>query len=99
MSGVPSTIRFLVLNAIGAVEGQTHFQSLPHGFTVTVATHAVTTFDANSISTGTVNHGVVNIEATQSGVFCTAFIVDAADDAEMAQLHLVRINGHPGAEE
>ena len=49
--------------------------------------------------TGLVEHGVINIESTQSGVFCSAFIVDAADAGEMAPIHLVRINGHPGAEE
>ena len=40
--------------------------------------------------------GVLNIEATQSGIFCTAMIVDGADAGEGITLPLVRINPHPG---
>ena len=45
-------------------------------------------------------HGVVNVEATNSAVFCTAKVVDP--DVEGANGHtlpLVRVNPHPGTVE
>jgi hypothetical protein len=95
VSGGPASIRYLVLNGGGAIAGQLSFQ-VQHGATNTVSTHSTNTFSENNLNTGAVEQGAVNIEATESGVFCTAFIVDAADPGELGQLHLVRVNPHPG---
>ena len=98
VSGAPATIRYLVLNGGGAVAGQLSFL-VQHGATNTVSTHNTSTFSENNLGTGAVEQGAVNIESTESGVFCTAFIVDAADPGELGQLHLVRVNPHPGTVE
>jgi len=99
VSGVTTSIRFLVLSPSGAVVGSSTFGTVPHGGTVTLATHATSTFLESLMSTGQVAQGVVNIESLQSGVFCTAFVVDGFDPVDMAPLHLVRINPHPGTVE
>jgi hypothetical protein len=71
VSGVPASVRFLVLNSSGATQGNVT-TALQHGATHTVATHLTNTFTANTdLSTGSVRQGVVNIESTQSGVFAT----------------------------
>jgi hypothetical protein len=47
-----------------------------------------------------ISQGVVNIESTQSGVFCTAEVLDAAASAPTGiARHLVRVNPHPGTVE
>ena len=99
VSGQTADVRVLILGNTGALVDQATF-SPAHGATTTVSTHVTSSF-ANelSIDSGVVAQGVVNIEATQSGVFCTAMIVDAADGGEMAPLHLVRVNPHPGTVE
>ena len=99
VSGVTTSLRFLVLSPSGAVVGSSTFGTVPHGGTVTLATHATSTFLESLMSTGQVAQGVVNIESLQSGVFCTAFVVDGFDPVDMAPLHLVRINPHPGTVE
>ena len=98
VSGGPATIRYLVLGGGGAIEGQLSFL-VQHGATNTVSTHNTTTFSENNLATGSVEQGAVNIESTESGVFCSAFIVDAADNGELGPLHLVRVNPHPGTVE
>ena len=99
VSGQTADVRILILGNTGALVDQATF-SPAHGATVTVSTHVTSSF-ANelSIDSGVVAQGVVNIEATQSAIFCTAMIVDAADEGEMAPLHLVRVNPHPGTVE
>jgi hypothetical protein len=58
-------------------------------------------FESSAIAAGTlIDRGTVNIESTQSGVFCQAYLVDAASPTPSGvPLHLVRINPHPGAVE
>jgi hypothetical protein len=102
VSGVTATIRYLVLGPDGAVAGSLS-RSAAHGATVSASTHETGVFNdsANEISAGTaIEQGGVNIESTQSGVFCTAMIVNAAADVpEGIELHLVRVNPHPGTVE
>ena len=99
VSGVAATVRFLVLNSSGASQGNVS-TVLQHGATHTVATHFTNTFIENTdLSTGSVGQGVVNIESTQSGVFCNAMIVDAEDAGNGIVLPLVRVNAHPGTVE
>jgi hypothetical protein len=43
---------------------------------------------------------VLNVESTQSGVFCTAAIIDAELGPNYGSSpHLVRVNPHPGTVE
>ena len=97
VSGQTASIRYLVLGQGGAIVAQQSF-SVVHGATNVISTHNTTTFSENSLATGDVQ-GVINIESTESGVFCTALIVDAADSPELAPIHLVRVNPHPGTVE
>jgi hypothetical protein len=47
-----------------------------------------------------IDQGAVVIDATESAVFCSAMIVDAAAIVPNGiELHLVRINPHPGSVE
>jgi hypothetical protein len=99
VSGVTAQIRYLVLAANGQL-AKSHSLSLLHGNTITVVTHATNTlFDDIILTTGFVAQGVVNIESTQSAVFCTAVVLDAADKADGYALPLVRVNPHPGTVE
>jgi hypothetical protein len=101
VSGLSAQVRFLVLTSGGLVLGQ-HTRTMAHGRTFTAATHLTATFfDDVDLGFGSVGQGVINIEATQSGVFCTAAVVnaDAADAAQGIPLHLVRVNPHPGTVE
>jgi hypothetical protein len=99
VSGISASVRFLVLSYTGVVEASTTI-TIPHGGTRTASTHGVTAFSSDLIlHTGPVGQGVINIESTQSGVFCTAFIVDAATAANVASMPLVRVNPHPGTVE
>jgi hypothetical protein len=97
VSGVTAGMRFVVHSPSGAVEADVTLPiGLPHGVTITLATHGIGYFTEVDLGTGIVNQGMLNIESTQSGVFCTAMIVDAAAVGGVA-LDLVRANPHPGA--
>jgi len=101
VSGVSVQVRVLILDRVGAFAGALT-ESLAHGETFTFSTHRTIAFaDPINLATGLVTQGVVNVEATNSAVFCTAHIVDAAGDppAFMGDLHLVRVNPHPGTVE
>jgi hypothetical protein len=97
VSGQTATIRFLFLVSSGQIGGQ-YQESVPHGVTLTVSTHA-TDFIEQPLTMPGVGQGVLNVESTQSGVFCTALIVDATSPANSAPLHIVRVNPHPGTVE
>jgi hypothetical protein len=99
VSGFTAQLRFVVLNDLGAVVGN-NTTNLAHGRTVTVSTHVVSAYDGFTLQTGAVSRGVVNIESTQSGVFCTAEIIDAGATTPIGVARaLVRINPHPGTVE
>jgi len=100
VSGLNATIRFLVLGDNGAVQGNAS-QIIGHGGTVTASTKGTNSyFDDLILATGEVGQGVVNIESTQSGVFCTAETLDAAAAVPTGVARqLVRINPHPGTVE
>jgi hypothetical protein len=100
VSGVSTSVRFLVLNSTGAVAASTT-QTLAHGATVTVSTDDID-FYANEIdlNANALDQGVVNIEALQSGVFCNAMSVNGnPTDPNGFTLPLVRVNPHPGTVE
>ena len=102
VSGLTADLRFLVLDTNGSVAGSVVAAGVLHGRTRTVSTHGTVVFGSESAtSAGTlIEQGGVNIESTQSAVFCTAMIVDAAAAIPNGiDLHLVRVNPHPGTVE
>ena len=100
VSGVDAQIRLLALDRDGTVAGQVGLNIL-HGQTRTESTHVTTTFNDGQFGGGTVlDQGVIIVEATQSAIFCTAMIVDASAALPTgADLHVVRVNPHPGTVE
>jgi hypothetical protein len=101
VSGVAVQVRVLILGDAGGVEDSAT-RTPAHGATVTFSTHPTRVFGENAfLETGLVRQGVVNVEATNSAVFCTAVVVDAANlmPIFMSPLHLVRVNPHPGTVE
>jgi hypothetical protein len=104
VSGAPASVRFQVLNFNGAAAGTPITDTVFHGFTHTVATHLTVAFAEDTpgaLSPGvSIAQGAINIESTQSAVFCSAMIVDAAAVVPSGiDLHLVRVNPHPGTVE
>jgi hypothetical protein len=100
VSGVSVQVRALVLHSNGSVAGSLT-ASLPHGTTTTFSTKETFLFidtDTNMQLT-LVAQGVLNVEATNSAVFCTALVIDADTADTMSPLHLVRVNPHPGTVE
>ena len=99
VSGVTVQVRALVLKNSGVAGSLTVFVS--HGQTQTFSTHSTAVFPEATLSTGAVTQGVVNIEATNSAVFCTAVVVDVENvkPVFMSPLHLVRVNPQPGTVE
>jgi hypothetical protein len=97
VSGVTVDVRVLILAHTGQVEGALTL-TLVNGASATFSTHSTSAFiDGTNLLTGVVSAGVVNVEATNSAVFCTAHIVDAAGPGHNGNpLHLVRVNPHPG---
>jgi hypothetical protein len=100
VSGATAQVRFLVLSSGGIPRGNLTF-TVAHGETVGTATHDTVAYLENLVmGTGFVAEGVINIEATQSGVFCTAKTIDAALASPVGvTLDLVRVNPHPGTVE
>ena len=100
VSGVSVQVRVLILGPSGGVEGQAT-DTVAHGATVTRATHLTSVWNDLSLVTGEVRGGVVNIEATNSAVFCSGVIHNAAlsNGLDGVPVRLVRVNVHPGTEE
>ena len=99
VSGVGATVRFLVLSTFGVNADKS--VTLPHGETVVAATdETAVAFETLSLDVMSIlNGGMVNIESTQSGVFCNAAFVDSAGGGLGYNLPLVRVNPHPGTVE
>jgi hypothetical protein len=101
VSGVNANLRFVILRPNGSVAGSAT-TTIAHGETRTAASHATAFFnELLVVSAGiVVREGGINIEATQSAVFCTAKVVDAAASVPSGfDLPLVRVNPHPGTVE
>ena len=103
VSGVTTTVRFLVLNFNGAVLNSVTHANVTHGDTIEHSTHSTNAYsnESTNLIPGTIlSAGVLNIESLQSGVFCTAAIIDASAAApEGVTPHIVRVNPHPGSVE
>jgi hypothetical protein len=100
VSGVTAQIRWLVLDHLGGVVGNKTL-SAAHGQTRTASTHRAAPYAEDSdLDTGSVAEGVINIESTQSGVFCTAKTIDASLASPVGvPIDLVRVNPHPSTVE
>ena len=99
VSGKTADIRFLVLNHSGSVQASRTINTFLHGTAIAVSTHQTMAFAESNLTTGAV-FGTVNIEATESGIFCSAMIVEAATaSGNLAPLRLIRVNPHPGTVE
>ena len=103
LSGKSATVRVSFYARNGLLEG---FNSGPLANleTRTISTHA-TYFGETYLGTGAIAQGVLNVQSTESGVFCSAMLVDAAggpgaaDVPQGVALHMVRYNPHPGTVE
>jgi hypothetical protein len=98
VSGQAASLRILVLHQEGSVAGSLLF-GIAHGSTAAFSTHfAASVTEAAEISPGVIIvRGVVNVESTQSGIFCNAVVLDAASGVPNGvELPLVRVNPHPG---
>jgi len=99
VSGASAQVRFLVLSVNGTVVTN-HTATVLHGGTYTASTHSTFAYDEIPLNTGPVGQGVVNIESTQSGVFCSCKTVSAgAAFPDGVSNELVRVNAHPGTVE
>ena len=100
VSGQSATVRVVVLHKSGSVVGNAT-ATVPHGGNRTFGTSdATSVFEDEFLNTGSVVQGTVNIESTQSALFCSAIVVDPSlANANGVALHLVRVNPHPGTVE
>jgi hypothetical protein len=100
VSGQTTQVRVLFLHTSGIVAGTTTL-TVAHGASVTVSTSPVNGYNALSLDTANIVVGVVNIESTQSAVFCAAHVVSQSATAPTSgnPLSLVRVNPHPGTVE
>jgi len=100
VSGLTASVRMLLLHSNGSIAGAHTFNSVAHGSTVSLATHPVAAYDGTDLNVLEINSGAVNIESTQSGVFCNAAVIDASGAVVVAiPIPLVRVNPHPGTVE
>ena len=100
VSGQTASLRILILDDQAMVLDSTTVP-LQHGRGHAISTRNIALFgNETDMATGSVSQGTVNIESTQSGVFCTAMLIDATASAPNGiDIHLVRVNPHPGTVE
>jgi hypothetical protein len=99
VSGQSANIRYRVLNTAGAGVGSLTV-TVAHGAHHTAGTRDSFVFNEQVFTMGDILQGTVNIESTQSGVFCSSMIVDPSTTGPNGMtLRLVRVNGHPGVQE
>jgi len=99
VSGFLVHLRIVILGPAGNVEGSTISFPVGHGTTVAVSTHGTLSFNETNLLTGPVVHGALNVESTQSAVFCSAMVVAAGSPSSGVALHMVRIHADPGTTE
>jgi hypothetical protein len=102
VSGTNVQIRFLVLRDDGSGAGAIT-RPVPHGGSITVSTHLTAFFIEDDVVSPSIviGRGVINIESTESAVFCQAYITEAATTVpdSAIPLKLIRVNPHPGTVE
>ena len=97
VSGQTATLRVAFLSNAGAVINSTTPVTMLHGVSLTTSTHATAYVQEASFSGAM--QGSVNVESTQSGVFCSGFVVNALNVNDGVALNMVRVNPHPGTAE
>jgi hypothetical protein len=98
VSGNTASVRLLFLSQ-GEVTADV-IRPLDHAENLTIATQDVFAISEEVVATGTMFGGTIVIESTESGVLCSAFLMDTDfAGSHGVELNLVRTNGHPGAEE
>ena len=104
LSGKTAQMRVSFYADNGVLAGGAASFTLANLATKTVSTHGTFFIDI-SLGTSVIAQGVLNIQSTESGVFCSAMLIDAAggpgtaDVPEGIDLHMVRYNPHPGTVE
>ena len=102
VSGVSVNLRFLFLTNDGNTIAGSHTAiNVSHGQTYRVATQP-TTFSEDFVFVPalSISGGVVNIESTNSAVFCTAKVINPVVFGPSGfALPMVRVNPHPGTVE
>jgi len=101
VSGVTVSVRFQFLSPAGSTAGS-HTASLNHG-----VTYSVSTGDTQIYTEGfffdpaiALAEGGINVESTNSAVFCTAKTTTAGNSQPIGYvIPLVRVNPHPGTVE
>ena len=108
VSGITANVRFLLLRPAGGLYNALYDDdtlTVVHGETITVATDNTAGYRETALlrpQTGVerLESGIINIESTQSAVFCNAKVADAGREGSQGiTLTLVRVNPHPGTEE
>ena len=99
VSGQTASVRILILHRSGGVSLNVT-RTLDHGEAHTFATQNIVSIGEESFGTGSILGGTLNVESTQSGVFCTAYLMDTETLGPNGMaLHLIRVNPHPGTVE
>lgn len=104
VSGITANVRIMLLDQAGAFLDDVTL-TVVHGETITVATGLTAGYretDFLTPPTGPTNlaSGVINIESTQSAVFCNGKVADGGSESSRGiTLTLVRVNPHPGTVE
>jgi hypothetical protein len=102
VSGVTVSLRVLLLNPGGDVADSHTIVNLVHGRTYTVSSRNTVFFSEDFSFLGlSIKEGAVNIESTNSAVFCTIKGVVDPESIEptVFPFALVRVNPHPGTVE
>ena len=97
VSGQTAQVRVLILTSEGAIHAA-GTATVPHGSTRIFSTHDTALDDSVILNTGFAL-GVLNVESTQSGVFCSAMIINSGFANDSVALHMIRVNPHPGTVE
>ena len=94
-TGTTASVTVLFFSAPTVFRGKSG-TTFANAKTVTVSTHGVLHFNDLVANTGAISKGFFIVQSTQSGVYCTAMIVDAdGPPSSGIALHMVRYNPHP----
>jgi hypothetical protein len=101
---VPENISFSIRSAAGPVIRVTPAITVASGATFTASTHPTVIFQdagaTQNLATGFIGQGTATIRATNTTVFCTAMIIDAAAANPLGvALHMIRSNPAAGTQE
>jgi hypothetical protein len=100
VSGGTVSLRILLLGRAGEFVAS-HNVAYSHGQSYGVGTRNIALYAENFVFTGPgITEGTVNIESTNSAVFCSAKVVDPAAGVPTGySVPLIRVNPHPGTVE